>query len=269
MKSFLSKITNLILLITFNGFVLTNLGCGGGTRGTGSLTIDGNVRSINGQPLSSIQVTNLETGETATTNSNGTFKITTESQAGELSFLLESNSFQIVSRGGGTISEETTNINVEITVDNRSNNPSANQKITITSKKPNGGSGGSSSSKSSASSSNSSTSNSSSSSTSSSSFSSSSSSNSSSNSSATSASSSSSSSSSSSNDDDQEVRAKGAIERITSTSITVKQTTFIVNGNTEIDGYDNFSDFSVGENVEVRGKFINQVLIAEEIELDD
>ena len=258
MKNF--KLHTLFSLLAI--FAVMIPGCGGGSRGTGTLTIEGRVLNTRGQAVQSADVTNLETGATTKTTSNGSFELVTESLSGELSFLIDTGAFEVTSRGGGQISEDVERIKVNITLNTTSAKPTAEQNITITNRKPNNSSSSSSSNSSSSSSSSKSSS--------------------SSNSSSSSqssdddgdddnstSSSSSSSSSDDDNDDQTEVRVQGNIQNITANTITVKQTTFTVNNETEFDGYERLSDFSVGEEVEIKGRFISEVLVAEEIKLED
>lgn len=261
--------TSNYILYTFS-ILLILWGCAGGTRGTGGLTIEGSVISTQGPAISNATITSLETGDSAVTDVNGAFVIETDPIVGTPSFLIESPTLQVTSTGG-SIPEDAEIVTVQITI-NTSGTPAATQEVT-TKKKRESNSSSSSSSRSSASSSSRSSNASSSSQNSSQGSSSSSSSedddddDDQGSSSSSSRSDNSSSSSSSSEDDHENVEVEGPIQSLTSTTITVKNTTFTVNSGTDFDDRDSLSDFSVGELVEVRGKFQNGILIAKRIKL--
>ena len=56
------------------------LGCGGGTEGTGGITIDGSVRDNRQQPIAGIAVTLLDSDVSAVTDSHGNFSFYSQTQ---------------------------------------------------------------------------------------------------------------------------------------------------------------------------------------------
>ncbi len=76
-------------------------GCGGGTRGSGGQLFDGFVSDVNGKALIQVNVTITATGDSATTDDNGRFSITTDDLSGGVEFLLEASTFS-----GTVISQE-------------------------------------------------------------------------------------------------------------------------------------------------------------------
>jgi len=52
--------------------------CGGGTEGTGGVTISGKLQTANSQPVAGVSVTVEETGDSAVTDQNGDFVIQTD-----------------------------------------------------------------------------------------------------------------------------------------------------------------------------------------------
>lgn len=255
--------------------VWTLLGCGGGSRGTGTLSIEGRVLSSRGEPISEATVINNETGESAVTSSMGEFLLELERLSGTVSFTVETPSFTVTSSGGSEITKDTEVIEVAITVDTSAQRPKASQTVKIKKEKSGSSSSASSSSSSKASSSSSSSSSNSSK---SSGGSSSSSSDDSGNGdsdddsgddSSSSSSQGSSSSSSQGEDDNQEVKVEGAIQGLTTSSLTVRETTFTVDSQTRFEGKRSLSEFSVGDEVEVRGRFRSGVLVADRIKFKD
>jgi hypothetical protein len=57
-------------------FLLTS--CGGGTQGTGGVTVEGRIIDTANNPLSAITITSIESGNSTTSDSNGAFLLDTE-----------------------------------------------------------------------------------------------------------------------------------------------------------------------------------------------
>ena len=118
--------------------------CGGNTSGTGGITFEGKVLRTNNQPISMAVVVVLNTGDTATTDAQGSFLIQTNA-SGELQIEVETSS----GRGQTSIKNIPNNsghVTATLVVDDNANLTS--RDITISSDDPHrrGGSGGRSSS---------------------------------------------------------------------------------------------------------------------------
>jgi hypothetical protein len=74
---YLSKPSLPLILLSLLVLLMANFstGCGGGSEGTGGITIDGNLKSLDGTPLSDVLVTIEETGDSDITDENGLFRI--------------------------------------------------------------------------------------------------------------------------------------------------------------------------------------------------
>lgn len=106
-------------------------GCGGGTRGTGDLTIEGKILKSTGAPVNGVSVTFTKTGDVANTDNNGNFLLRTKSVDGQTEFLIESDNIQLFSQGV-MISRDVENIVVTITISNfDSAEPTASQDVSI------------------------------------------------------------------------------------------------------------------------------------------
>lgn len=81
-------------LLTVVVLWISGVGCGGSTRGTGGVTIEGRlVAVVSLEPIAGVTVTALETGDSAISDQNGDFVI--ESEPGvPVSFAIEDSSFQ-------------------------------------------------------------------------------------------------------------------------------------------------------------------------------
>ncbi len=82
MKSILLR---LCILVSFTALLFS---CGGGSRGTGGIIIDGRLFTASGQPVPAAQVSILETGDSSSTGDDGRFEIET-TEAPSYSFLIE------------------------------------------------------------------------------------------------------------------------------------------------------------------------------------
>ena len=86
------RFTALSLLIT-----VLIIGCGGGTTGTGSTGASdfrGRIALDNGTPLSGVEVTVSETGESAVTDENGQFQFEASFTGAEVNLFLETSGLQ-------------------------------------------------------------------------------------------------------------------------------------------------------------------------------
>lgn len=106
----------LILLAIFPLLMLP--GCGGGTRGTGDYdsTLSGRVLNSSGKPLTNVQVTQLETGDSVATDSSGNFNLPVVVNMDSVTLLVENNSFSVSTEVNGLDSTKPVN-NVVITID--------------------------------------------------------------------------------------------------------------------------------------------------------
>lgn len=68
-------------------------GCGGGTEGTGTRSYQGNIRSIDQQPLADVKVTIAETGDSSITDELGNFTVLSEPTNNTVTFVLEAEDF--------------------------------------------------------------------------------------------------------------------------------------------------------------------------------
>lgn len=102
-----------LLLITFLP------GCGGSTRGTGGVTVEGRVQNTSGSPQSGVEVTILQTGDSSTTDEQGSYSI--QSSALEaLDLLLERGDFA-AQINIPDVDLDTTRVIAEIQIDTASN----------------------------------------------------------------------------------------------------------------------------------------------------
>lgn len=91
----MNKSYRLILALFFSALC----GCAGGTKGTGSKEFEGRLLDFNDAALSAVDVTLLETGDTAVTDSEGRFSLRARLQ-GQASFLFESDEFSLSAKVG-------------------------------------------------------------------------------------------------------------------------------------------------------------------------
>ena len=64
------------ILLIISVIALSIIGCGGGSRGTGSVNIEGKVlASGSKQPVAGVTISSAETGQTSITDSDGFFRI--------------------------------------------------------------------------------------------------------------------------------------------------------------------------------------------------
>lgn len=94
------------------------IGCGGGTSGSGldPKIYQGKVLATDGRILSDVSVTIESTGDTAVTNSEGEFQITSNSQGGEVPFNIQSSEFNSYF-SLNNISDDSSRVSINITVD--------------------------------------------------------------------------------------------------------------------------------------------------------
>lgn len=70
------------------------LGCGGGSKGTGGQTFDGRVLAVNTQPIPGVLITVNQSGDSAVSDSTGSFEIYTEPVSGPVSLALSTENFE-------------------------------------------------------------------------------------------------------------------------------------------------------------------------------
>ena len=104
--------------------------CGGGSRGTGDLTLSGSALSTTGQPIANATVTVAATGDSTRTDAQGNFSLQTAPFAGNVELILEINGSEVVSRGG-EITEDVEEVVVNVRVELRREKPEAKQEIEI------------------------------------------------------------------------------------------------------------------------------------------
>lgn len=112
----------IILLLGFLG------GCGGGTQGTGGIAIEGRLLKTDGTGLPDTTVTVAQTGDSTTTDLNGSFSLTT-TVVGDTSLLLE-NSTLSTEVAIGALSTNAASVRVTISV-NEDDNSGAVDEIEI------------------------------------------------------------------------------------------------------------------------------------------
>ena len=116
----------ILLLLTING-------CGGGSRGTGDLTINGKAIQNDGTPLQQASISFGATGDSAITDSSGAFSIVTEAIDGVVEFIIESRGVTFITTGDA-LTGDIQEIEVELKV-KFGENPIATQKVTIKKKR--------------------------------------------------------------------------------------------------------------------------------------
>lgn len=94
------KAQSMLIREIINSIVLLLLilcaGCGGSTSGTGGVTVEGRVVELNNSPLASAQITILESGESTKSDSEGNFKIVTPFSSA-IKFLVEDSNISVQS----------------------------------------------------------------------------------------------------------------------------------------------------------------------------
>jgi len=81
----------LTLLAVFTTGLL--VGCGGGSKGTGGDELYGKVLFSNAQPAANVEVTTLASGDSATTDENGDFRIEADLPSGDLALGIDTKVF--------------------------------------------------------------------------------------------------------------------------------------------------------------------------------
>ena len=119
----------------FKAFIVSILtflviSCGGGTRGTGDLTIEGKLLDNSGSPVSGALITFTKTGDTSTTNNNGEFRLVTQSIEDDTEFLVETNSLELLSTGD-RVTKDVETISVVIRLRNENGDPKISHDVTI------------------------------------------------------------------------------------------------------------------------------------------
>jgi iron complex outermembrane receptor protein len=85
------------VVVALFALLVTLVGCGGGTRGTGDelrTAIIGTLKDTDGSVLAGATVTQLETGDSTTTDESGSFSLDVQVAAGRASLIIERGDFQ-------------------------------------------------------------------------------------------------------------------------------------------------------------------------------
>lgn len=78
------------ILMTFSAvLLLLSIGCGGGSSGTGTRTIEGSVSGSSGAAIANVKVTIVQTDDVTFTDQNGEFSIETSLIAGDVNLRLQ------------------------------------------------------------------------------------------------------------------------------------------------------------------------------------
>ncbi len=96
--------------------ILALSACGGGTSGSGLKTFDGKVMSSDGQPLSGVVVSIESSNETAVTDTDGVFSLTSSASGEQVDFRIESAEFS-TGFSLAAVSDDNARIALAITVD--------------------------------------------------------------------------------------------------------------------------------------------------------
>ena len=110
----MQKNYTLPLLLSIVILVTMFLGCGGGTSGTGGMTVEGSVQSFQGKSLAGVSVIVLESGDSSVTDTNGLFSIPT-TRRDTLTLSIES-SRAIASTQVTEIPEDAVTVRVRLTL---------------------------------------------------------------------------------------------------------------------------------------------------------
>ena len=84
----IEKLRHLVITL----LLLSGIGCGGGTRGSGGQLYDGFIGDKSAKPLPGLSVTIVQSGDSAISDQDGRFTIETTPLSGQLSLLVEGNS---------------------------------------------------------------------------------------------------------------------------------------------------------------------------------
>ncbi|MBN8550574.1 MAG: hypothetical protein J0M12_14760 [Deltaproteobacteria bacterium] len=105
-------------ILTIAALTLTLSACGGGSTGTGTgeiRSIEGQIVSSEGVPVSDVEVTLVQTGESSPTNTDGRFAIDTSFTGSAPQLLLESGSLSTtITLDASTVQGSALSVNVEI-----------------------------------------------------------------------------------------------------------------------------------------------------------
>jgi len=109
------RILNKFLLPVFCSLII--FGCGGGSAGTGTVSLSGKLLNPQDEPVSGAIVTIVETGETAVTDANGNFSIETNTAGQEVALQVESEEVT-ATVSVSTATQEDSKVGVQLEVDN-------------------------------------------------------------------------------------------------------------------------------------------------------
>ena len=83
-------------------------GCGGGSKGTGGDELYGKVLFANSQPAANVEVTTLASGDSATTDEDGEFRIEADLPVGDVSVGIDTGTFSSTVTIAGVPAEDST-----------------------------------------------------------------------------------------------------------------------------------------------------------------
>ena len=112
------------------------IGCGGGTSGTGGITVSGRVASTTNEPVTDAAVTVVETGQSTNTNSSGTFSLFASTQS-NFNLLVETDDISSALPVTG-IDSDVSSVEIDVSVD-KENRTASTKKVEVkkkTSKDP-------------------------------------------------------------------------------------------------------------------------------------
>ena len=120
MRNLFTKKSFRVLIFTIAAFLtcISFTACGGGSSGTGtgSTTIEGTVKSEEGEPLAGITVTIIETGDNDITDDAGFFSITSDIETSEVTLEILKDENSLTVELSNVSNEESATLEVEIEV---------------------------------------------------------------------------------------------------------------------------------------------------------
>lgn len=101
-----------------SAFIFVLAGCmGGGSSGTGTKTIEGQIQTPSDQPVSGAVVTVVETGESTVTNSEGEFVIESSASPGDVELEIKTPEVTTTVTVPATAADESSAVSVDLEVD--------------------------------------------------------------------------------------------------------------------------------------------------------
>jgi hypothetical protein len=107
----IQKLRHLVITV----LLLSGIGCGGGTRGSGGQLYDGFIGDKSAKPLPGLSVTIVQSGDSAISDQDGRFTIETTPLSGQLSLLVEGNSISTTVQLG-EVPEDAVRIKLSVTI---------------------------------------------------------------------------------------------------------------------------------------------------------